>query len=53
MPDTELQSSQVQSAHGALGGFRAFGRDFATVVGCKDGLLGGLELLEDKEGPQD
>lgn len=48
-----LMAAKLTGAHGALCGLRASGRDFATVVGQKTGQVGGLELLEDKEDPQE
>lgn len=46
-------AAKLTGVHGALCGLRASGRDFATVVGQKTGQVGGLELLEDKEDPQE
>lgn len=46
-------AAELTGAHGALHGLRASGRDFATRVGQKTGQVGGLELLEDKEDPQE
>ena len=48
-----LMAAELTGAHGALHGLRASGRDFATRVGQKTGQVGGLELLEDKEDPQE
>lgn len=48
-----LMAAKLTGVHGALCGLRASGRDFATVVGQKTGQVGGLELLEDKEDPQE
>lgn len=48
-----FMAAKLTGAHGALHGLRASGRDFAAVVGQKTGQVGGLELLEDKEDPQE
>lgn len=47
------RAERLAEAHGTLGGLRASGRASTTMANQKAGQVYGLELLEDKEDPQD